>query len=112
MSADVLTRTFHALADPTRRELLARLRTGSAPVAVLAEPFPLTQRAVSKHLAVLRDAGLIIQVRDAQRRVSHIRAVPLAAIDAWLGDYRELWEHRFDALEADLSRGAEEREES
>lgn len=105
MSEDALSRTFSALADPTRRAILDRLRAnGPASVTALAEPFALTQRAVSKHIAVLEGAGLVTRSSAAQRRLSHLRADALSAVEEWLGDYRALWEHRFDALDQDLTR--------
>lgn len=107
VESDQLTRTFAALADPTRRAILAILRErGEASVAELAEPFRLTPRAVSKHISVLESAGLVTRGREAQRRPSRLRAEPLAAVDAWLQDYRAIWEHRFSALDADLNRDA------
>ena len=107
VESDQLTRTFAALADPTRRAILAILRErGEASVAELAEPFALTPRAVSKHISVLESAGLVTRGREAQRRPSRLRAQPLAEVDAWLQDYRTIWEHRFSALDADLSRDA------
>jgi DNA-binding transcriptional ArsR family regulator len=98
MSRDMLSAAFAALADPTRRAILDRLLVGDASVAELAEPFEMTPRAVSKHVAVLEAAGLLTRGRDAQRRPSRIRAEPLADIDSWLGSYRRLWEDRFDQL--------------
>lgn len=98
MSRDTLSAAFAALADPTRRAILDRLLVGEASVAELAEPFEMTPRAVSKHVAVLEAAGLVTRGRDAQRRPSRIRAEPLADIDSWLGSYRRLWEDRFDQL--------------
>jgi len=102
MQQDTLSLTFAALADPTRRAILARLRQGDASVAELAEPFDMTVRAVSKHVGVLEAAGLVTRGRDAQRRPSRIRAEPLAAVDEWLDDYRALWNARFDKLEKRL----------
>ena len=98
MQNDALSSTFAALADPTRRAILARLRSGEASVAELAEPFSMTPRAISKHIKVLETAGLVTRGRDAQRRPSRIRAEPLADIDAWLDDYRRLWTGRFDRM--------------
>jgi len=99
---DALSATFAALADPTRRAILARLLEGEASVAELAAPFAMSVRAVSKHVGVLEAAGLISRGRDAQRRPSRIRAEPLVGVDAWLGDYRRLWLSRFERLEAQL----------
>ncbi|MCM3658170.1 metalloregulator ArsR/SmtB family transcription factor [Agromyces mediolanus] len=103
MATDQLTRTFAALADPTRRAILTTLRErGEASVTELATPFDLTPRAISKHISVLESAGLVSRGRDAQRRPSRLRVDPLVEVDAWLEDYRAVWEHRFTALEADL----------
>jgi DNA-binding transcriptional ArsR family regulator len=104
MTEDHLSETLAALADPTRRAILDRLRRGEASVAELAKPFDVTPRAISKHIGVLEAAGLVTRTRDAQRRLSTIRAEPLAEVDAWLADYRSLWEHRFDRLGARLAR--------
>lgn len=104
MATDQLTRTFAALADPTRRAILTTLRErGEASVTELATPFELTPRAISKHIGVLEAAGLVSRGRDAQRRPSRLRVEPLVEVDAWLEDYRTTWEHRFTALEADLA---------
>ena len=100
---DRLSLTFGALADPTRRAILARLLTGEASVAELAVPFDMTPRAISKHVAVLEAAGLVSRGRDAQRRPSRIRAEPLAEVDDWLGAYRRLWTKRFDNLDRRLA---------
>jgi DNA-binding transcriptional ArsR family regulator len=103
MPTDQLTRTFSALADPTRRAILTRLREqGEVSVSELAAPFDLTPRAISKHIGVLEAAGLVTRGRDAQRRPSRLRIEPLAEIDRWLEEYRAIWAHRFTALEADL----------
>ncbi|MGY3603592.1 metalloregulator ArsR/SmtB family transcription factor [Bradyrhizobium sp. Leo121] len=101
---DTLSATFGALADPTRRAILARLLEGEASVAELAKPFALTPRAVSKHVAVLEAAGLVTKGRDAQRRPSRIVASPLIEIDSWLANYRKLWLQRFDKLETHLAK--------
>ncbi|MBP6836411.1 MAG: winged helix-turn-helix transcriptional regulator [Kofleriaceae bacterium] len=96
-----LDRVFAALADPTRRAILARLATGEATVAELAAPFDLAQPTVSRHLKVLEDAGLIATGRDAQRRPrTLVVGGPLQDVDAWLGPFRQQWEQRFDRLEA------------
>src|SRR5213082_1508918 len=87
-----LDAVFAALADPTRRAILARLASGEASVMELAEPFAMSQPAISKHLRVLERAGLIARGRDAQRRPRRIEAGPLAEADKWLENYRELWE--------------------
>lgn len=97
-SPDRLSAIFGALADPTRRAILERLMSGEAPVSELAEPFRMTTRAVSKHIAVLEAAGLVTRIRDAQRRPSRIRAEPLAEVDEWLQAYRSLWAGRFQRL--------------
>jgi len=97
--ADRLDATFAALADSTRRAILARLATGAATVNELAEPFDMTQPAISKHLKVLERAGLISRNRDAQRRPSRLEARPLAEATAWLEQYREFWEASFVRLD-------------
>jgi DNA-binding transcriptional ArsR family regulator len=95
---DKLSLAFGALADPTRRAILERLLSGEASVGELAEPFQMSTRAVSKHIAVLEGAGLVTRARDAQRRPSRIRVEPLAEIDDWLRMYRRLWTDRFQRL--------------
>jgi DNA-binding transcriptional ArsR family regulator len=100
MSNDRLDATFAALADPTRRAILARLASGEASVVELAAPFDMTQPAISKHLRVLERAGLISRGRDAQRRPRRLEALPLAQATAWLERYREFWEGRFQHLDA------------
>ena len=95
---DRLSLTFNALADPTRRAILHRLLKGQASVGELAEPFDMSTRAISKHIAVLEAAGLVKRTRDAQRRPSRIRAQPLVEIDEWLKVYRCLWVDRFQRL--------------
>jgi DNA-binding transcriptional ArsR family regulator len=95
-----LDATFAALADPTRRAILARLASGEASVAELAEPFEMTQPAISKHLKVLERAGLISRGRDAQRRPARLVAQPLADANAWLERYRQFWESSFERLDA------------
>jgi len=95
-----LDSTFAALADPTRRAILARLASGEASVTELAEPFAMTQPAISKHLKVLERAGLISRGRDAQRRPRRLEAKPLAEATEWLEDYRRFWEHSFQRLDA------------
>src|SRR5437870_6532068 len=91
---------FAALADPTRRAILARLARGEASVTELAEPFAMTQPAISKHLKVLERAGLISRGRDAQRRPRRLEAKPLAEATKWLEDCRRFWEHSFQHLDA------------
>jgi DNA-binding transcriptional ArsR family regulator len=100
LSPDRLDATFAALADSTRRAILARLATGEASVAELAEPFSMTQPAISKHLKVLERAGLISRGRDAQRRPRRLEPKSLAAASDWLEGYRQLWEGRFQHLDA------------
>jgi DNA-binding transcriptional ArsR family regulator len=99
---DSLDMTFAALADPTRRAILARLAAGEATVNELAEPFAMTQPAISKHLKVLQRAGLISRDRDAQRRPSRLEPKRLAEASAWLEQYREFWEASFRRLDVVL----------
>jgi DNA-binding transcriptional ArsR family regulator len=98
-SVDRLTQTFAALADPTRRAILTRLAEGEATVNELAEPFPISVQAVSKHLAVLERAGLIARARSAQLRPSRLRAEPMKEAADWLGAYRRFWDAGFDVLD-------------
>jgi DNA-binding transcriptional ArsR family regulator len=100
MTPDCLDMTFAALADPTRRAILARLASGEASVRELAEPFAMTQPAISKHLKVLERAGLISRGRDAQRRPRRLEARPLAEATEWLEGYRRFWEGSFQRLDA------------
>jgi DNA-binding transcriptional ArsR family regulator len=102
VAVDQLSTTFAALADPTRRAILARLTEGEATVNQLAEPFPITVQAVSKHLKVLERAGLIGRGRSAQLRPSRLQAAALKEAAEWLAGYRGFWEHRFDRLEDHL----------
>jgi DNA-binding transcriptional ArsR family regulator len=95
-----LDATFAALADPTRRAILSRLASGEASVAELAEPFAMSQPAISKHLKVLERAGLISRGRDAQRRPRRLEAKPLAAANEWLERYRRYWEANYQDLDA------------
>ncbi len=95
-----LDATFAALADPTRRAILARLASGEASVMELTKPFAMTQPAISKHLKVLERAGLISRGRDAQRRPRRLEAWPLAEATGWLEGYRQFWEGRFQRLDA------------
>ena len=95
---DPLSKTFHALADPTRRAMLARLAQGEASVGELAEPFEMSLPAVSKHLKVLERAGLITRGREAQFRPARIEPKALMGVDAWIEDYRRLWNERLDRL--------------
>src|SRR5215470_15932727 len=105
MTADRLSRVFGALADPTRRAILTRLTEGEATVAELAAPFSMSQPAISQHLKVLEDAGLISRSRRATARLSHLEAQPLREATAWLARYREYWDasyRRLDDLLANL----------
>ncbi|MCI0570394.1 MAG: metalloregulator ArsR/SmtB family transcription factor [Myxococcaceae bacterium] len=97
-----LDATFAALADPTRRAILARLMSGDASVMELAQPFAMSQPAISKHLKVLERAGLISRGRDAQRRPCRLEARPLAEATGWLEGYRRFWEGTFQRLDAVL----------
>lgn len=97
--SDRLDATFLALADPTRRAILARLVHGEAPVSELAEPFEMSQPAISKHLKILERAGLISVGHDAQRRPRRIEGRPLAEATAWLEQYRDIWEASFERLD-------------
>ena len=102
MAVDSLSATFAALADPTRRAILARLATGECSVTQLAEPFSMSMPAVSKHLRVLERAGLISRTRDAQRRPCRLEAARLEEVAEWAGRYRALWEQRLDRLDTYL----------
>ena len=102
MTTDPLSVTFAALADPTRRAILARLAQGDATVTELARPFDMSLPGVSKHLKVLRDAGLVVQGRDAQWRPCRIEPERLQDVSTWLDQYRQLWEARFERLDAFL----------
>jgi DNA-binding transcriptional ArsR family regulator len=102
MQADALTRTFAALADPTRRAILARLASGEASVTELAEPFDMSLPAISKHLKVLERAGLITRGREAQWRPCRLEAEPLKSASEWLEHYRAFWEQSLDRLETYL----------
>jgi DNA-binding transcriptional ArsR family regulator len=101
---DTLSARFHALADPTRRAILARLALGETSVMELAEPFAMSQPAISKHLKVLERAGLISRSREAQYRPCRLEPRSLQSVDQWLADYRRLWEARVDRLELLLAR--------
>ena len=98
-SPAALDATFQALADPTRRAILARLAQGEASVMELAEPFAMSQPAISKHLKVLENAGLISRGRDAQRRPCKLEAAPLAEATGWLIEYRKYWQAQFERLD-------------
>jgi DNA-binding transcriptional ArsR family regulator len=99
MATDRLSLTFAALADPTRRAILARLARGEATVTELAEPFKLSLPGVSKHLKVLQRAGLVRQGRNAQRRPCRLEAAPLKDVADWVEHYRRFWEESFDRLD-------------
>ena len=103
MPTDHLSATFAALADPTRRAILSRLASGTATVNELAEPFSISQPAVSRHLRVLEDAGLITRGRDGQRRPSQISARPLREVADWVERYREFWQDRLGSLDRYLT---------
>jgi DNA-binding transcriptional ArsR family regulator len=106
--SDPLSATFAALADPTRRAILARLADGEATVGELAEPFDISLPAVSRHLKVLQGAGLISQGRKAQRRPCRLEPEALKAVEGWLEHYRRFWTEGFDKMEAyltDLTKG-------
>ena len=102
MAVDQLSSTFSALADPTRRAILGRLAEGEATVNQLAEPFPISVQAVSKHLKVLEQAGLITRGRTAQLRPSRLEGAPLKEVVDWLEKYRRFWEGGFDRLQERL----------
>jgi DNA-binding transcriptional ArsR family regulator len=104
MAIDRLSMTFAALADPTRRAILARLVTGECSVTELAEPFNMSLPAVSKHLGVLERAGLIARGREAQWRPCRLEASPLKEVADWTEPYRAIWEQRFDRLDTYLQR--------
>jgi DNA-binding transcriptional ArsR family regulator len=103
MTVDELSRTFAALADPTRRAILGRLAEGEATVTELAEPFPITVQAVSQHLKVLEQAGLVTRGRTAQLRPSRLEGAPLRDAVEWLEQYRRFWEGSFERLEERLN---------
>lgn len=103
MVTATLDATFAALADPTRRAILARLARGEASVKELAEPFAMTQPAISKHLKVLERAGLVERGRDAQRRPCRLVAGPMRAASEWLGGYERFWAESYDRLEQVLA---------
>jgi DNA-binding transcriptional ArsR family regulator len=102
VAPDQLSETFAALADPTRRAILARLAGGDATVIELAEPFPVSLPAISRHLKVLERAGLISRGRDAQFRPSSLRVEPLTEATSWMTSCRETWERRLDRLDEHL----------
>jgi DNA-binding transcriptional ArsR family regulator len=98
-TADALTTTFAALADPTRRAILARLASGEATVSELSKPFSISQPAISKHLKVLEHAGLISRGRDAQWRPARLETQPLDDASGWINRYRQMWEARLERLD-------------
>ncbi len=100
---DQLTETFGALADPTRRAILARLASGETSVTDIARPFEMSMPAISKHLKVLERANLITRSREAQKRPCRLEAAPLKAAADWIGTYREFWDERFDRLDQYLA---------
>src|SRR5829696_7648229 len=102
MQTDQLSLTFAALADPTRRPILTRLAEGEATVGELAEPFPVSLPAISRHLKVLERAGLIVRSQEAQWRPSRLQADPLDAAAEWIGSRKRTWEARMDRLDAHL----------
>jgi DNA-binding transcriptional ArsR family regulator len=104
MATDRLSLVFAALADPTRRAILARLRDGDATVNELAEPFPISLPAISRHLKVLENAGLISRSRNAQWRTSSLEIAPLQEVTDWMEPYRRFWDTNFDRLDAHLKR--------
>jgi DNA-binding transcriptional ArsR family regulator len=102
MTDDQLSRIFRALADPTRRAILEHLTRGEATVSELAAPFDMSLPAISKHLKVLEQAGLITRGRDAQWRPCRLEVAPLREVDSWMAAYRHLWEESFDRLDSYL----------
>ena len=104
MPTNQLSETFAALADPTRRAILDRLSEGEATVSELAEPFPVSMPAISRHLAVLERAGLIVRSRDAQSRPSAMRVAPLDEATKWMQERKRTWEARMDRLDRHLNR--------
>ena len=112
MASDHLSATFSALADPTRRAILARLSSGAASVNELAAPFDMSLPAVSKHLKVLEQAGLITRMRSGQKRPCRLRPERLAAAQAWLDNTRQAWELRLDRLETFLASRKEPRNDT
>jgi DNA-binding transcriptional ArsR family regulator len=108
MTADQLSLTFAALADPTRRQIVDRLSLGEAAVTELAEPLPISMPAVSRHLKVLEKAGLIVRGRDAQWRPSRLRAEPLSEAMDWIESRKQEWEQRIDRLDQHLRQRGED----
>lgn len=103
MPADSLSLAFAALADPTRRAILARLATGECTVGELARPFTMSGPAISKHLKVLERAGLVVRGRDAQSRPCRLRATPIKKVARWADDYRQFWDPSYERLDAYLN---------
>ena len=103
MASDPLSLAFAALADPTRRAILARLASGEATVNELAKPFAMSQPAISKHLKVLETAGLISRSRDAQWRPCKLQAAPMQRVADWVEDYRQFWDESYERLDAYLN---------
>ena len=110
-TSDTLDRTFAALAHPARRSILSRLARGAASVTELTAPFEMSQPAVSRHLKVLEQAGLITRGRDAQWRPATLQAAPLKEVAEWVDDYRRFWEERFDRLDGYLRELQQEEED-
>ncbi len=110
VAEDQLSRTFAALADPTRRAILARLAQGEQTVNELAKPFSMSLQAISKHLKVLERAGLITRGREAQWRPSRLELAPLEEATGWIERYREIWRDRFDRLDQEIKRLQAEQE--
>ena len=112
MDADQLSQVFGALADPTRRAILARLAEGDLPVRDIAAPFAMTQPAISRHLKVLEGAGLISRTRRATARLSHLEAEPLREATEWLARYQAFWDERFDQLDELLAKLQERKDQA
>ena len=108
MPTDQLSAVFGALADPTRRAILAQLTRGDANVAELSAPFHMSQPAISRHLKVLEQAGLISRSRQATARLSHLEATPLREATAWLGTYQEFWDGSYDRLDGLIAASQED----
>ena len=112
MDGDQLSQVFGALADPTRRAILARLANGDLPVRDIAAPFAMTQPAISRHLKVLEGAGLISRTRRATARLSHLEAEPLREATEWLARYQAFWDERFDRLDELLAKLQERKDQA
>ena len=108
MPTDHLSLTFAALADPTRRSILTRLAEGEATVSELADPFPISLPAISRHLKVLEHAGVIVRSREAQWRPSRLQAAPLDEAVEWMQSRKQTWEARMDRLDAHLRKGGQD----